>query len=154
MHNTRLAQLMTADWEENWKTETRERHLRQLQGTPTRDVLEIHKGLQKDLSSLVFQMRTGKIGLRKFLYERRVPGVEDKECDLCGGGEQTVHHILSMCRKFRVERKDMWKKEEKEHAWSNITTKSMLASPKYAKKAAIFMRNKGLLGQFKVKEGG
>lgn len=42
-------------------------------------------------------MHTGKIGLRKFLYERRVPGVEDKEYNLCGGGEQIVHHILSMC---------------------------------------------------------
>ena len=59
-----------------------------------------------------------------------------------------------MCWKFRVERKDTWRKDEKEHAWSNITTKSMLTSPKYAKKAAIFMKNTGLLGQFKAKERG
>lgn len=114
--------------------------------------MEIHKGLKKDLSSLIVQMRTGKIGLRKFLYKQRVPGIEDRGCDLCGRGEQTVHHILSMCRKFRVERKDTWRKDEKEHAWGNITTKSMLTSPKYAKKAAIFMKNTGLLGQFKAKE--
>ena len=83
---TCLAQLVAADWKENWKTETKGRHLRQLQGAPTRNVLEIHKGLQKDLSSLIVQMRTGKIGLRKFLYERWVPGIEDKGWDLCGGG--------------------------------------------------------------------
>lgn len=59
--------------------------------------LEIHKGLQKDLTTLVVQMRTGKIGLREFLYERRIPAVGHKGCDLCGGGEQTtVHHMLLM----------------------------------------------------------
>lgn len=59
-----------------------------------------------------------------------------------------------MCRKFRVERKNTWREEEKENAWSNITTKSMLTSPEYAKKAAIFMKNTGLLEQFKAKERG
>lgn len=107
---------MAADWKENWETGTKGRHLRQLQETLTRDVLEIHKGLKKNLSSLGVQMRTGKIGLGKFRYEQRVPAVDDKGCDLCGGGEQTVHHLSSMCRKFRAERKDTWRKEEKEHA--------------------------------------
>lgn len=37
----------------------------------------------------------------------------------------------------------------KEHAWSNITTKSMLTLLKYDRKAAIFEKNTGLLGQFK-----
>ncbi len=36
------------------------------------------------------------------------------------------------------------------YAWSNITTKSMLTLPKYAQKAAIFMKYTGLLGQFKL----
>ena len=66
---TRLAQLVATKWKENWKTETKGRHLRQLQGVPARNVLKIHKGLKKDLSSLIVQMRMGKIGLRKFLYE-------------------------------------------------------------------------------------
>ena len=104
------------------------------------------------MSSPIVQMQTGKIGLRKFLYEQRVPEVEDRECDLCSGGEQTIQHILSMCRNFRVEKKDTWREDKKVHAWRNITTKSMLTSPKYAKKTAIFMKNTGLLGQFKAKE--
>lgn len=36
------------------------------------------------------------------------------------------------------------------YVWSNITTKSMLTLPKYAHKAAIFMKYTGLLGQFKL----
>ena len=102
---TTLAKAALAEWRKEWETETKGRHLRLLVNAPTRDVLEIHKGLDKQLSSLVFQMRTGKIGLRKFLYEQRVPGVEDKGCDLCGQEEQTVYHILSTCRKFRAERR-------------------------------------------------
>ena len=149
---TTLVKSALAEWKREWETETKGRHLRLLVNAPTRDILEIHKGLDKQLSSLVVQMRTGKIGLRKFLYERRVPGVEDKGCDLCRQGEQTVHHILSTCRKFRAERESTWKEEEKGYAWRNITTKSMLTSPKYARKAAIFMKNTGLLGQFKARD--
>ena len=149
---TTLAKSALAEWKQEWEIETKGRHLRLLVNAPTRDILEIHKGLDKQLSSLVVQMRTGKIGLRKFLYERRVPGVEDKGCDLCGQGEQTVHHILSTCRKFRAERESTWKEEEKGYAWRNITTKSMLTSPQYARKAAIFMKNTGLLGLFKARD--
>lgn len=55
---------------------------------------------------------------------------------------------------FHAERKETWRKEETEHAWSNIPTKSILASPKYAKKAAILIRNTGFLGQLEAKDEG
>lgn len=58
----------------------------------------------------------GQNRIKKISLQTEVPGVEDKGCYLCGGGEQTVHHILSMYRRFRAERKDTWRKEEKEHA--------------------------------------
>lgn len=38
------------------------------------------------------------------------------------------------------------------NAWSNITTKPILALPKYAREAATFMKNTGLLIQFKATE--
>lgn len=41
---------------------------------------------------------------------------------------------------------------KKGYAISNITIKSMLTSPKYARKAGIFMKNTDLLGQFKARE--
>ena len=45
-----------------------------------------------------------------------------------------------------------WMEGEKRYAWRNIITKSMLTFPKYAHKAAIFMKNTGLLGQFKARD--
>ncbi|WP_375449234.1 hypothetical protein [uncultured Nostoc sp.] len=57
-----------------------------------------------------------------------------------------------MYRKFQTEKRSTWKDEEKGYAWRNITTKPMLTLPKYARKAAIFMKNTGLLGQFKARE--
>lgn len=78
---------MAADWKRNWETETKGRHLRQLQGALTSEVQEIHKGLQNGL-------RTGKLGLRKFLCDRIVPGIEAKGSDLC---EKTgLPHIVNL----------------------------------------------------------
>ena len=59
------------------------------------------------LSSLVVQMRTGKIGLRKILYGRGIPGVEDKECGLCGQGEPNSVNVLKVSsgKKEHTERR-------------------------------------------------
>ena len=59
-------------------------------------------------------MRTGKIGLRKFLYERKVPDVRDSRCG-CRRGEETVRHVLTdvltECPRFKEMRKTMWARE-------------------------------------------
>lgn len=44
-------------------------------------------------------MRTEKIGLRDFLWKRRVPEFDDPGCD-CGEGRQTLDHILLRCRTY------------------------------------------------------
>ena len=42
---------------------------------------------------MIIQLPTEKIGLRKFLYGRLVPGIEDEVCG-CDLGQQTVMHVL------------------------------------------------------------
>ena len=42
---TTLAKSALAEWRREWETETKGRHLRLLVNAPTRDILEIHKGL-------------------------------------------------------------------------------------------------------------
>jgi hypothetical protein len=37
---------------------------------------------------MLVQARTGRIGLAKFLYSRKVPGVVSAQCR-CGAGEET-----------------------------------------------------------------
>src|ERR1700684_3835831 len=58
---------------------------------PTKERLKLHDELQKAESSLLVQMRTGKIGLRAFLFERRVPDVMTPVCS-CGDGWGKVYH--------------------------------------------------------------
>ncbi len=58
--------------------DTRPRGLR-----PYQDRLEWHAKLTKAQSSLATQIRTGKIGLAHFLYQRRTPGVTMAACR-CG----------------------------------------------------------------------
>lgn len=55
-------------------------------------------------------MRTGKIGLRKFLHERNEPEVKDARCG-CRRGEETVRHVLTECPRFEEIGRTMWVRE-------------------------------------------
>jgi tubulin alpha len=56
---------------------------------PTTKVLLLHKSVPRPFSSLIIQLRTAKIGLRQFLFLRKVPDVDDDRCE-CRRGSQTV----------------------------------------------------------------
>ena len=87
-------------------------HTAQLEPSPRRGIVKLHLGLTKELSSLVIQMRTGKIGLREFLFQRKVPGITDGRCT-CRQGTQTVKHVLLECRLYNQMRRGLWIEESK-----------------------------------------
>src|SRR5207248_589524 len=64
---TTLNTMLQEAWKTAWKDETRGRTLHRLTPTPTRKVLNIHNALDKALSAIITQLRTGKIGFRQFL---------------------------------------------------------------------------------------
>ena len=70
---------------------------------PTNRILSLHRELQKAESALLVQCRTGRIGLAKFLYEQRVPGIQTAQCQ-CGAGKETAQHIALFCPKERDRR--------------------------------------------------
>src|SRR6266516_6337966 len=92
------------DLEQNWKarwqrraaTAQRQRLGRYVEpaeeGFPAGDPLAKHKGLLKHESSVLIQLRTGKIGLNSFLHRRRVPDVPSPLCS-CGSAPETPCHI-------------------------------------------------------------
>src|SRR4029077_5635185 len=94
---------ITKEWEERWRKELgrsqgRRRHRADESSDkpPTKDRLGLHKGLRKAESSLLVQMRTRKIGLRAFLFERQVPDIASPIC-FCGDGRETATHVAAYC---------------------------------------------------------
>ena len=63
---------------------------------PSLKSLKLYENLKKAESSVLFQARIGRIGLRRFLATAHVPGILP-EC-LCGKGVETVEHFLLYCR--------------------------------------------------------
>jgi hypothetical protein len=69
---------------------------------PPAQPLQAHGGLTKAKSSLLTQSRTGAIGLRGFLFKRRVPGVPTPLCH-CGKAPETVAHMVLKCSDPKLE---------------------------------------------------
>jgi hypothetical protein len=70
------------------------------------DALKKHKDLRKHESSLLTQIRTGKVGLRAFLFERRVPEVAKPRCP-CGEAPETAAHLALDCRDLAQQREEL-----------------------------------------------
>jgi hypothetical protein len=63
---------------------------------PSQSCLKLYSQLKKAENSALFQARTRRIGLRRFLAFVRVPEIESKEC-LCEKGKETAKHVLLHC---------------------------------------------------------
>jgi hypothetical protein len=97
-----------ADWTDRWEKGQRRQERVIRPGTdpedncvvpedppPGRQVLELHAGLKKAESSMLVQARTSRVGLAKFLYGRKVPGIQTAQCRC--EAEETVRHIALYC---------------------------------------------------------
>lgn len=62
-------------------------------------VMSRHEGLRKHESSVLTQLRTGKIGLNGFLYHRRVPEVDSPLCQ-CGEAIEDFGHMITECSNY------------------------------------------------------
>ena len=86
--NEREKPKVLADWTNRWKAGLRRPERVVRPGTdpgsraipedapPNKAVLKLHSGLKKAESSVLVQARTGRIGLARFLYSRKVPGIQ------------------------------------------------------------------------------
>lgn len=97
---SKIREAINTLWEHDWQTSLHGRAVYELTPAPTKQVLKMHRGLHRALSTVIIQMRTGKIGLRHYLYQRGVPDIPDRDCR-CGKATQTVQHILLACPIFK-----------------------------------------------------
>ena len=101
-------EILWEHWKRRWTRNTGELHSRQ-DATPAAqplfsyDALKKHQHLHKHESSLLTQIRTGKVGLRAFLFERKVPEVATPRCP-CGEAPETAAHLVLDCQQLDHQR--------------------------------------------------
>ena len=93
-----------ARWEKRWET-YRNKHPRATR-TPAQEAdlaLSLRVGLRKAESTLATHIRTEKIGLRAYLFARKVPGFDSAACP-CGWNRRTTKHVLVHCPLWEAQR--------------------------------------------------
>jgi len=113
-----------------------------LDPAPTAQVLSLHKSLQKAESALLVQARTGKIGLGKFLHNRKVPGFETAQCR-CRAGFETPRHIVLYCIEEAGRRGQLMDQAGRKWTYEQLTGRAQAT-----KGFARWMMGSGRLGQF------
>jgi hypothetical protein len=113
-------------WGAKWRKDTKGRATFRNTPTPTK-VLKLHEGLKKRDSALLVQLRTEKIGLKDFLFRRKVPDVANSRCE-CGARRQTVAHVLLYCRTHNDLRDQIFGRLPGRHNLRTILNKPQLAT--------------------------
>jgi hypothetical protein len=102
--------------------------------------------VSRPLSSIITDLCTGYLGLKEALHRTQASEIDSTVCNLCHGNDnQTVHHILFMCRSQSNERNVMWQKIGEKLT----STRELLAKPAHTKHAALLILKSRALSQFR-----
>jgi hypothetical protein len=105
-------------WQERWNSQPRDKWGITL--PPDKRSLRLYKGLAKAESSVLFQLRTGRIGLPQFLFKRKVPDYPTPYCP-CGSGIGSTTHFLCSCLLYSDSRPRGFEGKTKEDLLSNLS---------------------------------
>ncbi|KAH6044453.1 hypothetical protein HBI67_247390 [Parastagonospora nodorum] len=133
-------------WADSWRANTKGRATHRLTPRPTKKVLQLYQGLSKRESALLVQMRTEKIGLNDFLFNRRVPEVISPRC-ACGERRQTAAHILLRCGIYKDLRDQVFGNLSGRH-----NLRAVLNKPQLATKAIEFIEQTQILRQVGIRD--
>lgn len=109
---------------------------------PPAQPLQLHEGLCKAKSSLLTQSRTGVIGLRQFLFKRRVPDITTPLCR-CGGAPETVAHLVISCKELEAS-------EGRPRARDHHALLEMLGSKEGAARIVRWLMSLGRLREYNL----
>ena len=115
------------------------------------DALKKHRHLHKHESSLLTQIRTGKVGLRAFLFAQKVPEVATPRCP-CGEAPETAAHLVLDCRQLDHRRNDL---QQLLHPTTLSTYRDFAAATMKGKSAGTLVRwllSTGRFPEFRLAE--
>jgi ribonuclease HI len=97
-------------WKRRWKSSPRENLLKSIDNTaPSKKYLRLIKDLDRRQASILFQLRSGHIGLNLHLF--RIRRSETPSCPNCQGiVVESVRHFLLDCPQYVQERHDLQRK--------------------------------------------
>jgi hypothetical protein len=137
--------VLLSRWKQRWEAERPEWGLL---GTrePGHSAVKQHAALHKAESTVITQIRTGRIGLAAFLNRARVPGVESPACQ-CGWAKKTAAHVIAHCPWFTGARHQI---ADPHTGWVDI--KCLTSSPEGVHRLARWFIQLQLLPQFNLAE--
>lgn len=110
---------------------------------------KLHQGLAKAKSSLLIQARTGKIGLKSFLFSRRVPDQATPWCS-CNNGRETVAHLVLHCADLAEERRKLIIALKGERIVNSRELRAALAQKKKATRITTWLLGLGKLREYRL----
>jgi hypothetical protein len=137
--------MLISRWKKQWETEKPEWGLLGTR-TPGRAAVKRHAALCKAESSIITQIRTGRIGLAAFLNRVGVPGIESPACQ-CGWGKETAAHVIAHCPRFAGIRHRI-----ADQRTGRVDIQNLTSSPDGARKLAKWFIQLKLLPQFNLAE--
>jgi hypothetical protein len=91
---------------------------------------------------MLVQARTGRVGLAKYLYSRKVPGILTAQCR-CEAGEETVRHMALYCTD-ETERRQCLRMN------GRLNYGRLIGTASGVKRLTEWMIRSGRLGQFSL----
>ena len=94
------------DWKSRWSESPHFQHTAKIDSRlPDTSFLQLTKEISKSQASVLFQLRSEHIPLRKYLF--RISKTDSPVCALCWRGDETVHHFLFDCPAHHHTRFDL-----------------------------------------------
>jgi hypothetical protein len=113
--------------------------------------LQRHADLLKHQSSLLTQIRTGKVGLRAFLFERSVPDITTPLCQ-CGEAPETAPHLVLDCTELGAQRRLLQAAILPHTLRTHRDFTNAVEDPKRAKVVVCWLLSTGRFPEFRLAE--
>jgi hypothetical protein len=95
-------------WKERWRSHAHGRLYFPHAPVPHKTYLAAHGSQRKALSSVIIQMKTGKIGLYSYLDGIKPDKYPTDRCRGCDIKRETLQHVLLECHAYRARRQEYW----------------------------------------------